>query len=197
VGDTSGINCVSCRGCLSYCVGHQKTVANEIHYIRTVPFTIDVHRMDRVFDFNFQRFALAGAGIHAAILLSLAGANRFMHVSNATYHPNSSASSPMTGENAIPWFLFAAAFWLGFSLSFYSTFFVPVAVHTGRNKDTDTSMRMPWWRRLIVTIPAFIGVGGTCPLIGFLYQTPHTEAGVLVADRRREIRAVLHEQHSH
>jgi hypothetical protein len=31
---------------------------------------------------------LVGAGVHAAILLSLAGVNRLMHISNVAYHPS-------------------------------------------------------------------------------------------------------------
>lgn len=91
--------------------------------------------------------------------------------------------------NDLPWMSLIGVFWVGFSLGFYSSFFVLVVLHTGRMKDIDPSMRMSLYRRLAITIPGFIGVAGTCSLLGAMRQTSHWDmtfvlgvpAGVLVA----------------
>jgi hypothetical protein len=50
------------------------------------------------------------------------------------------------------WLSLAGAFWVGFSLCFYFSFFVLVVLQTGKMK-TDVAMRMPVYRRLTITIP--------------------------------------------
>ena len=86
----------------------------------------------------------------------------------------------MTGVYDLPWMSLIGVFWVGFSFCFYFSFFVLVGLHTGKMKNIDPAMRMPLYRRLAITIPGFIGVAGTCSLLGAMRQTPHWDMAVLL-----------------
>ena len=86
--------------------------------------------------------------------------------------------------------ILVGAFWIGFSLFFYATFMFLIALRTGRNSKSDPLARLPLVRRLIITLPSFIGVGGSVFIMGeILSRWPYTDiaavlgfpAGIFVA----------------
>jgi hypothetical protein len=76
----------------------------------------------------------------------------------------------MTELTELPWLLLSGMFWLGLSLYLYLTFVVLVIVSTSKRKNSDPTMEMPTYHRLIITIPLFVGIAGTISLLGVAHK---------------------------
>ncbi|MGB9154631.1 MAG: hypothetical protein WCD70_16275 [Alphaproteobacteria bacterium] len=75
----------------------------------------------------------------------------------------------MTNLFDLPWLLLMGTFWQGFSLFFFLTFavlwvkFYPVTVDGQGQKKSNAP---PFWKRMVVALPGFVGSFGTAAHMG-------------------------------
>lgn len=86
----------------------------------------------------------------------------------------------MTNWNGEYFGMLVGAFWVGFSLFFYGTFMVLVALRTGRKSWADPPAGLPFYLRLVISIPSFVGVAGTIYLLGAVSQVDHWDIAFVV-----------------